>query len=187
MPGQRVCTRLACDDVLMAPGPQSIHELSYTSNTGATVELSQYAGKPLLIVNTATKCGLAPQLRTLEQLHEQYGPLGLTIIGFPCGQFANQEPGNDDQIAHTCQLNFGVTFPLASKVCVNGPSTDPVFRFLKAKSSGLLGSRIKWNFTKFLVSPDGTAVKRFAPQVSPKQIVPLISPWLTEPLSNAEH
>ena len=164
----------------MSPDVTSIHELSYTSNRGELVPLSQFAGHPLLIVNTATQCGLAPQLRSLEQLHEQYGPRGLVVIGFPCGQFLNQEPGDDEQIAQACDLNFGVTFPLAAKIDVNGANTDPVFAFLKSFGSSRFGSRIKWNFTKFLVSPDGTEVKRVAPQSSPKQLVPQIKEWLPE-------
>lgn len=164
----------------MSPGVSTIHELSYLSNHGERVPLSQFAGHPLLIVNTATKCGFAPQLRTLERLHQEYGPRGLVVIGFPCGQFANQEPGNDEQIAQACDLNFGVTFPLAAKIDVNGSDTDPIFRFLKSFGSSRFGSRIKWNFTKFLVSPDGSDVTRLAPQSSPKQLVPQIERWLPE-------
>jgi glutathione peroxidase len=156
----------------------SIHELDYVSNRGEHISLSRFAGQPLLIVNTATKCGLAPQLRSLEQLHQEYGPKGLVVIGFPCGQFANQEPGDDDQIAQACDLNFGVTFPLSSKIDVNGEDAHPVFAFLKSHGSSRFGSMIKWNFTKFLVSPDGTEVKRVAPQSSPKSLVPQIKDWL---------
>lgn len=164
----------------MSQGVSSIHELSYTSNRGELVPFSRFAGQPLLIVNTATKCGLAPQLRSLEQIHQTYGPLGLVVIGFPCGQFANQEPGDDDQIAQACDLNFGVTFPLASKIDVNGEHADPVFTFLKSFGPSRFGERIKWNFTKFLVSPDGTEVQRLAPTSSPKQLVPQIKAWLPE-------
>jgi glutathione peroxidase len=162
----------------MSQSVTSIHELSYTSNRGEEIPLSRFAGQPLLIVNTATKCGLAPQFKSLEQLHERFGPQGLVVIGFPCGQFLNQEPGDDEQIAQACDLNFGVTFPLAHKIDVNGEHTDPVFRFLKSFGTSRFGSRIKWNFTKFLVSPDGTEVKRWAPQSSPKSLVPQIKQWL---------
>jgi glutathione peroxidase len=162
----------------MSTRVSSIHELSYTSNRGELVPLSRFDGQPLLIVNTATKCALAPQLRSLEQLHQTYGPQGLVVIGFPCGQFANQEPGDDEQIAQACALNFGVTFPLASKIDVNGADTDPVFAFLKSFGPGRFGSVIKWNYTKFLVSPDGTEVRRVAPQSSAKQLVPQIKAWL---------
>lgn len=162
----------------MSTGVASIHDLSYLSNRGEQIPFSRFAGQPLLIVNTATKCGLAPQFRSLEQLHQEYGPRGLVVIGFPCGQFANQEPGDDEQIAQACDLNFGVTFPLAAKIDVNGADADPVFTFLKGHGTSRFGSRIKWNFTKFLVSPDGTEVKRVAPQSSPKQLVPQIQEWL---------
>lgn len=162
----------------MSTGAPSIHDLTYVSNKGEEIALSQFAGHPLLIVNTATKCGLAPQFRSLEQLHQTYGPRGLVVIGFPCGQFANQEPGDDEQIAQACDLNFGVTFPLAAKIDVNGEHADPVFTFLKSHGTSRFGSRIKWNFTKFLVSPDGTEVRRVAPQSSPKQLVPQIEEWL---------
>ncbi|MDO9353391.1 MAG: glutathione peroxidase [Solirubrobacteraceae bacterium] len=164
----------------MSSVASTIHDLSYVSNRGETVPFSRFAGQPLLIVNTATKCGLAPQLRSLEQIHQEYGPKGLVVIGFPCGQFANQEPGDDEQIAQACDLNFGVTFPLSSKIDVNGEHADPVFRFLKSHGSSRFGSLIKWNFTKFLVSPDGTEVKRVAPRSSPKQLIPQIEQWLPQ-------
>lgn len=163
----------------MSSDAASIFELAYESNRGEQVELSQFAGQPLLVVNTATKCGFSPQLRSLEQLHQEYGPRGLVVIGFPCGQFANQEPGNDEQIAEACAINYGVTFSLSSKVDVNGANAHPVFTFLKSRGASRFGERIKWNFTKFLISPDGTDVKRIAPQSSPKQLVPQIETWLS--------
>jgi glutathione peroxidase len=169
----------------MSSGVASIHELSYKNNRGEDVPLAQFAGHPLLIVNTATKCGLAPQFRTLEQLHQEYGSRGLVMIGFPCGQFANQEPGDDEHIAQACELNFGVTFPLAAKIDVNGADTDPVFQFLKGAGNSRFGTRIKWNFTKFLVSPDGTDVRRLAPQSSAKQLVSQIEAWLPNTVENA--
>ncbi|MDQ8043892.1 MAG: glutathione peroxidase [Solirubrobacteraceae bacterium] len=169
----------------MSSDVSSIHDLSYTTNRGEVVPLSRFEGQPLLIVNTATKCGLAPQLRSLEQLHQTYGPRGLAVIGFPCGQFLNQEPGDDEQIAQACDLNFGVTFPLSSKVDVNGADADPIFTFLKSFGPSRFGERIKWNFTKFLVSPDGTEVKRVAPQSSPKQLVPQIEAWLPQTADTA--
>ncbi|MBO9532049.1 MAG: glutathione peroxidase [Solirubrobacteraceae bacterium] len=170
----------------MSGDVSSIHDLSYTSNLGEEISLAQFEGRPLLIVNTATKCGLAPQFKTLEQIHQEFGPQGLVLIGFPCGQFANQEPGNDDQIARSCELNFGVTFPLAAKIDVNGAHTDPVFQFLKSKGETRFGNRIKWNFTKFLVSPDGTEVLRLAPTSSPKQLIPMIRKWLPSSAPQAE-
>ena len=150
---------------------ESLHDLSFTNNRGETVNLSDFAGKPVLIVNTASKCGLTPQYEGLQKLHEQFADKGLVVLGFPCDQFAHQEPGNDSQIEEFCSINYGVTFPLSTKIDVNGGSTHPVFKFLKSKTGGLLGSAIKWNFTKFLVSADGKTVKRFAPTVTPDAIV----------------
>jgi glutathione peroxidase len=150
----------------------TIYDLSFTSNSGQRVDLDQYRGQPLLIVNTASKCGFAPQYDGLQELHETFGEKGLVVLGFPCGQFANQEPGDDTAIEEYCRLNHGVTFPLSTKIDVNGKNTDPVFAFLKDRTKGLLGSTIKWNFTKFLVAPDGVTVKRYSPQTTPSAIVP---------------
>lgn len=151
--------------------PDSIYDLSFTSNTGEEIPLKEFEGKPLLIVNTASKCGFTPQYQGLQQLHEELGPEGLVVLGFPCDQFAHQEPGDDAQIQEFCERNFGVSFPLSTKVDVNGKGTHPVFAFVKSKTSGLLGSMIKWNFTKFLVSPDGQTVKRYAPTTKPEELV----------------
>ena len=152
----------------MADSPASIYELSFTANDGQEVPLQQFEGKPLLIVNTASKCGYTPQYKGLQQIYEDLGP-DLVVIGFPCDQFAHQEPGDDDQIKEFCEMNYGVTFPLSTKVDVNGSRTHPVFAYLKDRAGGLLGSSmIKWNFTKFLVSPDGRTVKRYAPKTDPE-------------------
>ena len=148
----------------------SIYDLSFTSNTGEEVPLEQFRGQPMLIVNTASKCGLTPQYRGLQEIYSELGPEGLVVIGFPCDQFANQEPGNDDQIKEFCEVNYRVSFPLSTKIDVNGSKTHPVFSFLKDRTDGLLGSAIKWNFTKFLVWPDGTTVKRYGPQISPDEV-----------------
>ena len=145
----------------------SIYDLSFTSNTGEEVPLEQFRGQPMLIANTASKCGLTPQYRGLQEIYSELGPEGLVVIGFPCDQFANQEPGDDDQIKEFCEVKYGVSFPLSTKIDVNGSKTHPVFSFLKDRTDGLLGSAIKWNFTKFLVWPDGTTVKRYGPQTSP--------------------
>jgi len=147
-----------------------LHELSFTDNHGTVIPLSEFAGHPVLVVNTASKCGLTPQLEGIQKLYDDYGQKGLVVIGFPCDQFAHQEPGDDTQIEEFCQLNYGVSFPLSTKIDVNGKHTHPVFAFLKSQAGGMLGSRIKWNFTKFLVGPDGTTVKRFAPKTSPDAI-----------------
>jgi glutathione peroxidase len=146
---------------------QNIFELSAKTNKGSEVPLAHYRGKTLLIVNTASKCGFTPQYKGLEELYKKYANSGLVVLGFPCDQFAHQEPGSDAEIAEFCSLNFGVTFPLMGKVDVNGPNANPVFRLLKKKAHGLFGSAVKWNFTKFLVSPDGERVRRFAPTVEP--------------------
>lgn len=147
---------------------QNVHKLSYTNNKGQKVALSDYAGKVVLIVNTASKCGFTPQYEGLEALYKKYKDQGLEIIGFPCDQFGGQEPGNDSEIEQFCQLNFGVSFPLASKIEVNGDNTDPLFATLKEAAPGLLGSkRIKWNFTKFLIAKDGKVITRFASATKP--------------------
>jgi len=147
--------------------PTTIYDLSATSNRGEEIDFAQFRGRPMLIVNTASKCGFTPQYDGLQALHETYGPQGLVVIGFPCDQFANQEPGDDAAIEEFCRINFGVTFPLTAKVDVNGKDADPVFAFLKERTSGLLGSSIKWNFTKFLVAADGFTVMRYSPKTEP--------------------
>jgi len=148
----------------------NLFDLSYTNSRGEQVAVAQYAGRPVLVVNTASKCGLTPQYEGLQALHDEYAERGLVVLGFPCDQFAHQEPGDDAQIQEFCTINYGVTFPLSTKVDVNGRNTDPVFAFLKERAGGLLGSRIKWNFTKFLVAPDGVTVTRFAPKSDPEDL-----------------
>ena len=145
-------------------------ELSFTSSRGETVPLATYAGRPMLVVNTASKCGFTPQYEGLQALHEDYADKGLVVLGFPCDQFNHQEPGDEAEIEEFCRINYGVEFPLSSKVDVNGKETHPVFAFLKERAGGRLGSAIKWNFTKFLVAPDGTTVKRYSPTTSPDAI-----------------
>jgi glutathione peroxidase len=152
------------------PSTPTLFDLTYTSTSGEPVSLAGYAGRPVLIVNTASRCGLTPQYEALQALHEEYGDRGLVVLGFPCDQFAHQEPGDDSAIEQFCTVNFGVTFPLSTKVEVNGKNTDPVFDFLKKRAGGLLSSTIKWNFTKFLVAPDGVTVTRFAPQTKPEAL-----------------
>lgn len=147
--------------------PSSLYDLSFVNNRGDTVALSDFTGRPVLIVNTASKCGFTPQYDGLQRLHEEYSDRGLVVLGFPCDQFAHQEPGSDAEIEEFCKLNYGVTFPLSTKVAVNGSDTHPVFAFCKDRTGGLLGSAIKWNFTKFLVAPDGTTVTRFSSKSEP--------------------
>lgn len=160
--------------------PQSLYELSFTDNKGNEVSLDAYRGKPVLIVNTASKCGFTPQYDGLQKIHEELGSEGLVVLGFPCDQFAHQEPGDDTQIEEFCSINYGVNFPLSTKVDVNGSKTHPVFKFLKKNAGGMLGSAIKWNFTKFLVSPDGTTVQRFAPTTKPQDLKPEVLKLLNE-------
>jgi len=149
----------------------SVYDFTCTTTGGKAMPLDDYRGKVLLIVNTASKCGLTPQFAGLEELYEKYKDQGLVILGFPCNQFANQDPGSNDEIQEFCQLNYGVTFPMLGKIEVNGSGADPLFKHLKKEAPGALGSeRIKWNFTKFLVDADGNVVKRYAPTVKPKAI-----------------
>ena len=159
---------------------KSLHDLSFTTNRGEEVSLADYAGRPVLIVNTASKCGFTPQYEGLQELHEQLKDQGLVVLGFPCDQFAHQEPGDDAAIEEFCQINYGVTFPLSTKVDVNGKDTHPVFEFVKERSKGMLGSAVKWNFTKFLVSPDGQTVTRYAPTTEPADLRPDIEAMLVD-------
>lgn len=138
---------------------------------GQEQSLADYKGNVLLIVNTASKCGFTPQFEGLEKLFADLKDKGLMILGFPCNQFGSQDPGSNAEIGEFCQLNYGVSFPMFSKIDVNGPSADPLYKYLKAEKPGLMGSkRIKWNFTKFLVNKDGDVVKRFAPTDTPASI-----------------
>lgn len=138
---------------------------------GGRQALGDYAGKVLLIVNTASHCGFTPQYEGLETLYRRYRERGLMILGFPCNQFGAQEPGASSEIAGFCQKNYGVSFPLFAKIDVNGDDAHPLFRYLKKKAPGLLGSEgIKWNFTKFLISREGEVVKRYAPALTPEAI-----------------
>ena len=149
----------------------SICAHTLTKNTGEPQEMESYRGKLLLIVNTASKCGFTKQYEGLENLYSRYKDKGFEILGFPCDQFGHQEPGSDEEIAAFCNINFGVSFSLFKKTDVNGPQTHPMYVELKDQAPGLLGSkRIKWNFTKFLVSKDGTVVKRYAPTTKPEDI-----------------
>ncbi|MBK7469440.1 MAG: glutathione peroxidase [Betaproteobacteria bacterium] len=156
-----------------------IYKLSVRKIDGKKQSLAAYKGHPMLIVNTASKCGYTPQYKGLEQLHKTYGGRGLAVLGFPCNQFGAQEPGSEEEIAAFCELNFGVTFPLFAKVDVNGDQADPLFAHLKKAKPGLLGSEaIKWNFTKFLVDAEGNVVERYAPQTEPKELAGAIEKLL---------
>ena len=149
----------------------TIADFTVTSNRGEEVHLSDKLGKVLLVVNTASKCGFTPQYDGLEKLYQDYADKGFEVLGFPCNQFGAQEPGNADEIAEFCKVNFGVTFPLMEKVDVNGDDASPLFDWMKGEAPGLMGSKaIKWNFTKFLVDREGNVVKRYAPQDTPARI-----------------
>lgn len=146
-----------------------IYDLSFRDTLGREVSLREFEGKVLLFVNTATKCGLAPQFRELEALHQEYKDQGLVVVGFPSDQFA-QEPESDETMAEVCERDFGVTFMLSEKIDVNGLHTHPIFAYLKSQSAAMLGKDIKWNFTKFLVSRNGKIVRRYAPATPPRQL-----------------
>lgn len=151
--------------------PESVYDFSAQSIEGQTVALDRYRGQVLLIVNTASACGFTPQFGGLEQLHQTYGARGLVVLGFPCNQFGAQDPGSNEAIASFCQRNFGVSFPMMSKIDVNGADAHPLYRWLTAEAPGLMGSKaIKWNFTKFLVGKDGRVIKRYAPQDAPEKL-----------------
>lgn len=146
------------------------YDLSVNTPAGKELKMSDFEGKPVLIINTATKCGLAPQFDGLEKIHQEYKDKGLVVLGFPCDQFAGQEPETNDTMEEACRINHGVTFQLTEKVDVNGKKTHPVFKYLKGELGGFLGSKIKWNFTKFLINKDGKPVKRYAPTTKPGSI-----------------
>jgi glutathione peroxidase len=138
---------------------------------GKTVNLKQFEGKALLVINTASACGFTPQFGGLEKLHQQYGDKGLVVLGFPCNQFGSQDPGSNEDIASFCQRNYGVSFPMMSKIDVNGEQAHPLYQWLVVEAPGLLGLKaIKWNFTKFLIGKDGQVIKRYAPQDGPESL-----------------
>jgi glutathione peroxidase len=144
----------------------------YSAKTlqGKEITMNAYQGKTVLVVNTASKCGLTPQFEGLEKLHQKYKDKGLVILGFPCNQFANQEPGDEKSISEGCVINYGVTFQMFAKNDVNGENAHPLYKYLKKELGGLFGSRIKWNFTKFLIDANGKPMKRFGPVETPEKI-----------------
>ena len=147
----------------------TVYDFKALQIDGNEVSLAQFKGSVLLIVNTASACGFTPQFGGLEALHQQFGPKGLTVLGFPCNQFGAQDSGSDAEIADFCQVNYGVSFPMMSKVEVNGAAAHPLYKWLCSEAPGLLGSKsIKWNFTKFLVGKDGAVIKRYAPTDTPE-------------------
>ena len=149
----------------------SVHDFSVKKPDGSDQKLSDFKGGPILIVNTASKCGFTPQYQGLEALQRTYGPRGLIVIGFPCNQFGAQEPGDAEEIKNFCSLTYDVTFPLMAKIEVNGDKADPLYDYLKAEKPGVLGTKgIKWNFTKFLIDKDGKVVARYAPTDKPESL-----------------
>ncbi|MFF0944800.1 glutathione peroxidase [Kocuria sp. CPCC 205300] len=148
----------------------TLHDFTATTLDGREQPLSAYAGKVVLVVNTASRCGFTPQYEGLEQLWRGFREDGLVVLGFPCDQFGHQEPGSEEEIADFCSRNYGVTFPMFAKVDVNGPGAHPLWSWLREEKGGIMGDDIKWNFTKFLVGRDGRVIRRFAPKTSPAQL-----------------
>lgn len=147
-----------------------VYDFKVKARDGSEVSMADYKGKVLLIVNTATGCGFTPQYKGLQELYEKYSSKGFEILDFPCNQFMNQAPGSDEEIHTFCTGRFGITFPQFAKIKVNGPDTDPLFDYIKNEAKGAIGSRVKWNFTKFLVNKEGKVLRRFAPTDTPEMI-----------------
>jgi glutathione peroxidase len=159
----------------------NIFDYTATSLSGEPVDLAQYKGKVLLIVNTASACGFTPQYQGLEEVYQQFRDKGVEVLGFPCNQFGGQEPGTEAEIGAFCEKNYGVTFPLFAKIDVNGNNAHPLFKQLKKDAPGVLGTEaIKWNFTKFLIRKDGTVYKRYAPATKPEELVGDIEKLMAE-------
>ena len=150
----------------------TLSDFSATTLDGREQDLADYQGKVVLVVNTASQCGLTPQFSGLESLYEKYVDQGLVVLGFPCNQFAGQEPGTADEIGEFCQRNYGVSFPMFDKIDVNGDDAHPLYQWLKSEQSGMIGSTIKWNFTKFLIGRDGLVIGRYGSTTKPGKIRP---------------
>ncbi len=148
----------------------SFYDYSAELNDGKAKKLKDYRGQVVLVVNTASQCGFTPQYKGLQELYARYKDRGFAVLGFPCDQFGHQEPGDDEEIKSFCEMNYGVEFPLFSKIEVNGENAHPVYKFLKSEKGGLLGDAIKWNFTKFLIDKQGNVVERYAPMTTPDRI-----------------
>lgn len=146
------------------------YDFSAIRMNGQELSMGEYKGKVVLVVNTASKCGLTPQFKDLEEIYQEYKDKGLEILGFPCNQFANQDPENNNEIHEFCQLNYGVTFTMFQKIDVNGKNEHPLYKYLKNETKSILGKKIKWNFIKFLIDSEGNVIKRYAPTVSPLKI-----------------
>ena len=146
------------------------YDFSAKEMNGQEIKMSEYKGKVVLVVNTASKCGLTPQFKGLEELYKEYQKQGFEILGFPCNQFAKQDSGSNEEINHFCQLNYGVTFTMFEKIDVNTQNAHSLYKYLKGEARGFLSKEIKWNFTKFLIDSDGNVIKRYAPTVAPLKI-----------------
>lgn len=157
----------------------NFYQMEAISLRGEKINMSEYKGKVVIVVNTASKCGLTPQYEGLEKLYKKYKDKGLVVLGFPCNQFANQEPGDEKSISENCLINYGVTFPMFSKVDVNGPNAHPIFKYLKKEKGNIWGSKIKWNFAKFVIDANGKPVKRFSPFTKPEKMERYIAKILT--------
>lgn len=149
---------------------KTLSDFTADTLTGQEMSLSEYAGKVALVVNTASKCGFTPQYAGLEKLHETYADQGLVVLGFPCNQFGSQEPGGAEEIGAFCEKNYGVNFPMFAKIDVNGDDAHPLYKWLRTEKGGVLGDRIKWNFTKFLIGRDGKVIKRYGSATTPEKI-----------------
>ena len=147
-----------------------LSDFSARAITGDELPLSRFAGRVVLVVNTASKCGFTPQYEGLESLYKTYGPQGLVVLGFPCDQFGHQEPGDEAEIRAFCSLRYDVTFPMFAKVEVNGDGAHPLFRWLRSQKPGRRGDKVRWNFTKFLVGRDGEVIARYAPTMTPDKM-----------------
>ncbi|AGF54831.1 glutathione peroxidase [Clostridium saccharoperbutylacetonicum] len=148
----------------------NFYDFAANKMNGKEIKMEEYKGKVILIVNTASKCGLTPQLEGLENLYKEYKDKNFEILGFPCNQFANQDPGTNKEISEFCLINYGVTFMMFEKIDVNGQKAHPIYKFLKENAKGTFGSEIKWNFTKFLIDKEGNVIKRYAPITTPEKI-----------------
>lgn len=156
----------------------SFYQFEANSLAGKAIQMEEYKGKLVLVVNTASKCGLTPQYEGLEELYKKYKDQDFVVLGFPSNQFGQQEPGNEKEISEFCEVNYGVSFPMFEKIDVNGDQAHPLYKFLKSRKGGFLGSKIKWNFTKFLIDKEGNVVERFAPTTKPSSIEKDIKKYL---------
>jgi glutathione peroxidase len=152
----------------------TIYDFTVKKSNGTEQPLTDYQGRVLLVVNTASKCGFTPQYAELQELYNTWHEKGLDILAFPCDQFGHQEPGTNEEIQEFCKINYGLTFPVFAKIDVNGENAHPLYKYLRTQKKSLLGSMIKWNFTKFLISSSGEVVERYEPNVKPKSIGPAI-------------